>query len=95
MKATLFHYKHAVLTVLDLLLKGLLDCEEVGFLDPDDVLYNRIFDLLEDAKAAEDLLELKEVVEEAKQVESFLEAWVERNGMSSLALEWPSLPEEG
>jgi hypothetical protein len=92
MKQDLPHYKGKIIDLLNSLQEGLSDCKDVGYPDPGEVLYNRIYELVQDAEAVEDFSELTEVVEEAKEVETLLEAWLEREGLSSLAIEWPSIP---
>jgi hypothetical protein len=83
--------KKSVIATLFSLKEGLEFCTSLGFLDPDEKLYNRLLDLLESAHAADLPLELTELIEEAKEMELLLETWLEKEGRSSLSLEWPRI----
>lgn len=85
-------FQEKIVDLLSSLSEGLVDTKEMGFLDAEEIFYNRILDLSEEAAAAETFPELSEVIEKAKEIEAFLEAWLERQGLNSLEIEWPILP---
>ncbi len=92
MKRAFLVHKEKIIDLLNSLQESLAVCKEVGFSDPEETLYNRIYELIQEAEAVDDFLELTEVIEQAKEVETLLESWLEREGFSSLAIEWPTLP---
>ncbi len=65
------------------------DCTDNGMLDPGDVLYNQVADLLSQAEATDTLADLEMIVVKAKDIEKMVDAWLSTQGTSSFELTWP------
>lgn len=70
----------------------LSDCEEMGFFDPEQTTYNRLLYLVNETNAVDTYPELKEVMDEGKEIEAKLEAWAAGFGVNSIETEWPNIP---
>jgi len=84
-------YKDQIIDNLEQLRINLENCEDMGMLDMDDVIYNEIFDLIEEAAAVETLTELSEIVLKAKTVETKVENWYAKEGITNIELTWPQI----
>jgi hypothetical protein len=85
-------YQEKVTECLQSLQNVLSDCEESGFVDPEETTYNQLLNLLNETMAVDTYPELREVIEKGKEIEEQLECWAASIGMNSLETEWPTLP---
>ncbi len=71
-------------------LKASLDrCISEGMIDTDDIYYNELLGLLDEAAFSGNWEELMEVVAKAKTLEVDVAAWFSFHGRSGLSLTWP------
>ena|SRR5579872_3294713 len=64
-------------------------CIDEGMIDEDDVYYNEILGLIDDAHIVNSWEELTEIVNQAKTLEVDVAAWLSYHGRISIALPWP------
>jgi hypothetical protein len=75
---------------LDEIQTTLIQCVEQGMLDTEDILYNRLLDLLDDASIVNNWDDLEELINQAKTLEQDIAAWLSLNGRTSYSYHWPS-----
>ena len=69
---------------------SLSECIDSGLQDIDDALYNELSSLEDDAKIAENDVDLAAVISRAKTIEKKLDNWYASLGISTLELNWPN-----
>lgn len=84
-------YKEQVIDILEDLQSMIVQCEDQGMLDPNSTLYNELLVIMDEAKYANNLEELDEVITKGKELEYNVESWLARHGGSTLELNWPNL----
>ena len=84
--------KQTVFENLEAILVSLNRCVEEGMLDLENEYYNEVLGLLEDARTADSLDELREAIVRAKTLEIDIAAWMSRHGRTTLSFSWPKLP---
>jgi hypothetical protein len=85
--------KEDVLDNLDAIQLTLVRCVEEGMIDTEDVYYNQILDLIDEATILKTWDELMEVVALAKTLEADVAAWLSYHGRTSVSLPWPKVTE--
>lgn len=84
--------KQTVFENLEAIQTSLNRCVEEGMIDLENEYYNEVLGLLEDARTAESLDELREAIVRAKTLEIDIAAWMSRHGRTTLSFAWPKLP---
>lgn len=64
-------------------------CVNAGMLDMEDMLYNTLISLMEEASMLKNWEELEELVERAKTIEQDVAAWLSYHGLNTVSLTWP------
>lgn len=64
-------------------------CVEEGMVDSNDIYYNELLALIDEASLSESWNELMEVVSKAKVLEVDVAAWLAGHGQTSISLPWP------
>lgn len=89
------HFSEAKETVeenLEAIRLTLVRCIEDGMIDSEDVYYNELIDLLDEASVCETWEALEEVVSQAKTLEIDVASWLSLHGRTSMSLPWPQKP---
>ena len=68
---------------------NLVRCVDEGMVDTDDVYYNELAVLIDEASLSETWDELEEVISKAKVLEIDVAAWLAGHGRTSISLPWP------
>lgn len=71
---------------------NLTRCVDDGMVDVDDVYYNELMLLIDEASMSDTWDELEEVVSKAKILEVDVATWLARQGQTSMSLPWPKAP---
>ena len=71
---------------------NLLRCIDEGMIDLEDIYYNQILVLIDEASLSESWAELMEVVSRAKVLEIDVAVWLSGHGQNSISLPWPRPP---
>ena len=71
---------------------NLLRCIDEGMIDLEDIYYNQILVLIDEASLSESWVELMEVVSRAKVLEIDVAVWLSGHGQNSISLPWPRPP---
>ncbi len=71
---------------------NLLRCVDEGMIDLEDIYYNQILMLIDEASLSESWAELMEVVTRAKVLEVDVAVWLAGHGQNSISLPWPRPP---
>ena len=66
-------------------------CIEMGMIDSESVLYNRIDSLINEIKIVNTIDELEELITLSKAIEMQIDAWLVSQGETTMSLSWPSL----
>lgn len=88
-KDIFYKYQDQVIENLETLKINLENCEDLGMLDMDETIYNELVDLIEDARAADNLENLSELITRAKTIESNIDSWYSKEGLTNVELSWP------
>ena len=71
-------------------IKIILDeCVDEGMLDEEDLFYNELLDLINEAHLTKSFPELLEVITKAKTLEIDVDAWLSFHRRETLSLVWP------
>lgn len=70
-------------------------CIDEGMIDLEDMYYNQVLSLIDEASLSKSWDELMEVVTKAKTLEIDVAAWLAGHGQTSLSLPWPRPPKKG
>lgn len=81
--------KEDVLDNLEELRMGLVKCIDEGMIDLEDMLYNELLDLTDEAHLSESWDDLLEVIAKAKTLEIDVASWLARHGRSGISFTWP------
>lgn len=65
---------------------------DLGMKDPDEVYYNELLALMDDAAVAGSWDELGSLIYKAQTLEVDIDSWLSRQGVTTIGLEWPPLP---
>ncbi len=71
---------------------NLIRCVEEGMIDLEDIYYNELIALIDEATLARSWDELLEVVSKAKILEVDIAAWLAGHGQTTISLPWPKGP---
>src|SRR5258708_2372229 len=63
--------------------------EDEGLIRSDDVLYNEMVELIDDAGAVDNWEELEELIVKAQVLEQDVDTWLSLRGLSTVSLSWP------
>ena len=85
-------FKKETIACLESIKEMLDDCINEGMMDLNAHFYNEIVDFLEEAHLAKTFEELKEVITDAKILETDIDAWLSRKGKTTVSLSWPQIP---
>lgn len=86
-----FNDKDLVIENLRTLKISLEDLVDVGFSDPNDVIYNELLSMIDDAKGSDSELALSEVIERARVIETKLDSFYSHEGIETTELSWPQI----
>lgn len=67
-------------------------CVEDGMIDSDDMYYNELIALTDEASLSGTWDELEEVISKAKVLEVDVAVWLSGHGQTSISLPWPKAP---
>lgn len=84
--------KEDVLENLKTIQTSLIRCIDEGMIDEEDIYYNELLDLIEEAYVVDNWDEIMEVVAKAKTLEIDVANWLARHGISQMSLLWPKNP---
>ena len=82
--------KEQVLSNLETMQIAISRFTDEGMIDLNDALYNHVVDLLEEARAMEEIEEFENIVILAKKVEVQLDMWLSSVDRDSTELPWPT-----
>lgn len=84
-------YQDQVIDNLETLRTNLESCEDMGLLDMDEIIYNEIVDLVDETRAIDSLVELSEIIIKAKTIETRIDSWYAKEGITNVELSWPEI----
>ena len=90
-KDTFSKYQSQVLENLKTLKYNLDKCEQLGMEDLNETIYNELSDLIDLAKTATNINDLEETVFQGKMVETKIDMWYTKEGITNLELTWPEI----
>ena len=71
---------------------NLVHCiDNLGMIDTESTIYNTTLDLQEDLGFIDNLEELEEIIEKAKDIEKAIDFFLAKEGFNTLCLSWPLL----
>lgn len=74
---------------------NLMRCIDEGMIDLEDIYYNQVLSLIDEASLSKNWDELMEVITRAKTLEIDVAAWLSGHGENTLSLPWPRAPKKG
>lgn len=77
---------------LNAIQSNLSRCVEEGMIDSNDMYYNELSSLADEASVSDSWDELEEVITKAKTLEIDVAAWLAGHGQTSISLPWPRSP---
>lgn len=83
--------KEALLEKLHILLFNLQQCVSAGMIDQDDTIYNEIESIIDDTHGSDDYRELRELLSQAKTIETNIDNWLISQGNNMIGINWPNL----
>jgi hypothetical protein len=84
-----YKYQAQILDNLDNLRINLQNCEDLGMLDMDEVIYNEIVDLIDETKSVDTIEDLSEIITRAKTLETRVDSWFAKEGIENIEFNWP------
>jgi hypothetical protein len=86
-----YRAKDQVKEAFETLLVRVDDCEELGLIDTGSALYNQILSIMDEVDLAKSFEELDEAIALGRDIEHNLDAFMLRQGMNTIDLDWPDL----
>lgn len=92
MKSNFSADRSLVLDNLQVLRTRVNSCVDEGMIDEGAHDYNELYEIIEEAHICKTYAELREVIDRARGLEIALDAWLVRQGRTTVSLPWPKLP---
>ncbi len=86
-----FKYQDQIIDNLETLRINLENCEDAGLIDLDEIIYNEIVDLIEESKSIDTIIGLSEIITRAKVIETRIDSWYSKQGITNIELSWPQI----
>ena len=92
-KLLFLNAKEDAIENLEAIRLSLVRCIDEGMIDEEDLYYNELLALIDEASIADSWDELEEVITKGKTLEIDVSNWLSRHGRSNLSLPWPKIPQ--